>query len=117
MCTLNKVKEMKLSMEDIKLEDLVEYFRNNNLSISETLYLLNLYKLSKNLENDTKDNISVQNLFCQLSKLNNWLKTANNTNFVSERINKEIIILEKANKMLQNKELNKVTNIYNEIAF
>lgn len=104
-------------MDNVKLEDLIYYFRNYDLSKIEILYLLNLYKLSKSLEIDQNEKINMEDLVLQFSKLNELLKTANKTSLVYERLNKEIDLLKKANDMIQNEELDRITELYNEIAF
>lgn len=100
-------------MKDIKLEDLVNYLKNNDLAKSEILYLIRLYEIGKNTNTDEK--IEVNTLFKQLSILNAQLSKSNNTELVSNRLNKEIVILEEVNNVLQNYSLDKVADILYEI--
>lgn len=102
-------------MSQIKIENLIEYFKKDKTAKREMLYFLHLYNIKKSLKPSDDGTVNMEMVFKQLTKLNETLYTATNTKFVSERLSREIKILQKIQYILDTGDQRELNDVLDEL--
>ena len=104
-----------IKMSQIKIENLIEYFKKDKTDKREVLYFLHLYNIKKSLKLSDDGTVNMEMVFKQLTKLNETLYTASNTKFVSERLSREIKILQKIQYILDTGDQRELNDVLDEL--
>lgn len=102
-------------MDQIQVEELVRYFKQSKTGKKEMLYFLHLYNIKKSLKTSDDGTVNMEMVFNQLTKLNETLYTATNTKFVSERLSREIKILQKIQYILDTGDQRELNDVLDEL--
>lgn len=111
---MNEIK--KNEKESIKIDNLINYLKKNKTSKAELLYLVNLYRVSKDA-NSNEYIVDKKEILKLLKTLNNYLKESDNTPLVLKRIDKELSLLEEAYGAILDDDINRLSDIYYNLGF
>ena len=96
--------------EEVTLQDIIDYADQNNVSKSELIYLLHLYNEYKKIDDDVPQ-LTVEDLISYVLKLNDSLKSANNTTVVTRRIDAELEILNRLSKLREESDISEKNDV------